>query len=146
VALVSGVVGLLTSLVVVGGLFGIAALVFGVRGRSLARRGEATNPGVATAGLITGALALLTAIAVVGGTWAFVERYGDDYQKYQDCLRDARTSQDREACSERFGEDVRRRADLDGATPAPSTPASPSSNPSSNPAGLDDGPAAPAGR
>jgi hypothetical protein len=68
-----GVIGLATSLLVVGGLFGIAAIAFGIRGRSLARRGWATNPGVATAGMAIGVLALLTAVTFGYNAWTFVE-------------------------------------------------------------------------
>jgi hypothetical protein len=93
----------------VGGLLGVAAIVFGVRGRSLARRGIATNPGVATVGMLAGVLALLTALAVVGGTWTFFERYGDDYQNFQDCRKNAHTAQEQQECSRRFDDAVRDR-------------------------------------
>jgi len=119
-ALALGIIGMVTSLVVVGGLVGVAAIVFGIRGRSLARSGHATNPGMATAGIAAGVLSIFIAVAVVG-TWTFFKRYGDDYQNYQECVNNARTSQDENTCRERFRDDVRRGADL-GGTPSPSAP------------------------
>ncbi|MCS0604205.1 DUF4190 domain-containing protein [Streptomyces sp. LP11] len=50
-------------------VLGILAVVFGVIGRAKARRGEATNPGVALAGLICGAVGI---VLVVGLFAAFI--------------------------------------------------------------------------
>lgn len=106
VSLVLGVIALLTSFAVIGGLVGAAAIVTGVRARAMARRGGAA--GVAgTAGLALGAFSLLVAIMVAGGTWVFYERHGDDLERYQDCRREARSTQDVDDCDRRFQDAVR---------------------------------------
>ena len=68
-ALVLGIIAILTSwLWFVGPVLAILAIVFGVLGRGRARRGEATNRGTATAGVVTGVVSLvLTAALLVAG-------------------------------------------------------------------------------
>jgi hypothetical protein len=46
-------------------VLGILAVIFGMVGRAKARRGEATNPGQALAGIICGAVGLVLAIALI---------------------------------------------------------------------------------
>ncbi|MEU6096175.1 DUF4190 domain-containing protein [Streptomyces sp. NPDC047079] len=59
--LVLGVIGLVCSLTfflwIFGVILGILAIIFGAIGRGKAKRGEATNKGAATAGLVCGILA-----------------------------------------------------------------------------------------
>ncbi len=105
-ALVIGLIGLVSSITIVGGiLLGIVAVILGFAGRARAKRGEATNGGVALAGVIVGVLALvagLLAIAIWVGIFNEVGA-GD----YLDCLQQA--GQDRTAvqqCSDQFRESV----------------------------------------
>lgn len=96
-ALVLGILALLTSITVVGGiLFGVLALVFGVLGRGRARRQEATNGGMATAGIVLGLLGLLLSAALIVAGVSVLN--SDSGQAYQDCLRNA--GQDRAAVSQ----------------------------------------------
>ncbi|MDP9398016.1 MAG: DUF4190 domain-containing protein [Actinomycetota bacterium] len=72
-ALILGILALLTAFIPVLGLFlaipfGLAALVLGFLGRRRAKRGEASNGGLALAGLVLGVLALVVSI----GFTAFV--------------------------------------------------------------------------
>ncbi|WP_198145390.1 hypothetical protein [Frankia sp. EAN1pec] len=106
ISLTLGVVALVTSIAVVGGAVGIAAIVTGMRARAHARRGG-TGGGMGTAGLALGALSLLVAVTVAGGTWAFYERHGDDLHRYQECRREARSPQALDECSRRFSEALR---------------------------------------
>ena len=67
-ALILGILALLTAFIPVLGLFlaipfGLAALVLGFLGRRRAKRGEASNGGLALAGLILGVLALVVTVA-----------------------------------------------------------------------------------
>lgn len=65
-ALVLGILALLTSWTVVGGcVLGVGAIVLGVIARERARRGEATNGGLATAGIVAGVLGLLLSAALI---------------------------------------------------------------------------------
>ena len=86
-ALVLGVLALLTGLFLVGALPGIAAVVLGVLGRGRAKRGEATNGGMAVAGIVLGVLGVLLAVlAVVGVARLFdSEQFGD----LTECLESA---------------------------------------------------------
>lgn len=91
-ALILGIAGLLAFWSVAGGvLLGVAAVVLGLIGRGRARRGEATNGGVAVAGVVLGALAVVLSLAFIA-VWAgvFDAVGGDDYL---DCVSRAGTDQ-----------------------------------------------------
>ncbi|MEU3461790.1 DUF4190 domain-containing protein [Streptomyces sp. NPDC006733] len=68
-ALVLGIVGAVLSVMcffaVLGVPLGIAAIVFGIVGRRIAKRGESTNPGQALAGLILGVVATVLSAAML---------------------------------------------------------------------------------
>ena len=97
-ALVLGIIGLLSSFFLVGGLFGLLAVIFGVMGRGRAKRGEATNGGMALAGLILGALAL--AIALFVGV--IIAMFADDISSYADCVEQAQTQAEIDKCARDF--------------------------------------------
>jgi hypothetical protein len=105
-ALILGILGLLSSIVVVGALPGLIAVVLGFVGMGKAKRGEATNRGVALAGVITGALAVLVAIALVAAGAAFVSTHKHDLQTYSDCLKKATTQEEQQACADQFGRSI----------------------------------------
>lgn len=87
-ALVLGILAILTFFTLVGGvLFGLLAIVLGLVGRGRAKRGEATNGGMALAGVILGVLGLL----IVAGLFAVGASFlnSDSGQKLQDCLESA---------------------------------------------------------
>ncbi|TCK24414.1 DUF4190 domain-containing protein [Pseudonocardia endophytica] len=98
-ALILGIIAILTCWLVIGGLFGLIAIVLGVLGAGRARRGRATNRGVAITGIVTGALGLVVAIVIVviGGTAFFsfgggqavdcVNQAGGDQAKIQQCAQ-----------------------------------------------------------
>ncbi|GAB7192026.1 hypothetical protein NUM3379_27350 [Kineococcus sp. NUM-3379] len=87
-ALILGIVGILLSWTVVGGiLLGIAAIVLGVIGRKRARRGEATNGGVALGGIITGAIALVLGVVMIALSAWFVSQLG--FGDLARCLQEA---------------------------------------------------------
>ena len=79
-ALVLGIVAVVASITVIGGiLLGIIAIVLGFIGRSRAKKGQATNSGVALAGIITGAVGLvLSIVLVVAGAALFFGHGGSD--------------------------------------------------------------------
>lgn len=105
-ALVVGVIGLLGSISVVGGVvLGIAAVIMGLVARGRARRGESTNGGVALGGVVVGVLAIIAGLAFVAFWVGLFNEVGAG--DYFDCLQQA--GQDRtmvQGCSERFRESV----------------------------------------
>lgn len=64
-ALVLGIVSIPAGGIVVGIVFGILAVVFGVLGQGRVKRGEANNGGVAIAGLITGILGIVISLGIL---------------------------------------------------------------------------------
>lgn len=102
-ALVLGVLALLLSWTVIGGiLFGLLALIIGLVGRSRAKRGEATNGGVSVAGVVLGVIGLLIAIGlVVLGASILSSPSGRDYQH---CVQQAGGDIPKiQQCAEDFG-------------------------------------------
>lgn len=79
-ALVVGVLAIVASITVVGGVvLGLIAIVLGFIGRSRAKKGQATNGGVALAGIITGAVGVvLSIVLVVAGAAIFFGSGGSD--------------------------------------------------------------------
>ena len=99
-ALVLGILGLLTSWLLVGGLLGALAVIFGFVGRGRAKRGEATNGGAALAGVILGILAVLGAIAIVAAIGAVWNKPA--VKDYRNCINAAETTAERDECERRF--------------------------------------------
>ncbi|MBA2944830.1 DUF4190 domain-containing protein [Streptomyces himalayensis] len=63
---------------VVSVVLGVLALIFGLQGRKLAKRGEATNSGMAVAGIVTGSVGIVLGMVIVGLLiWGFsqMEQY-----------------------------------------------------------------------
>lgn len=95
-ALVLGIVGLLTSWSVVGGLlFGLGAVACGVMGRGRVKQGLADNGVVAGAGIALGALATVLAVVFVFVAIGFYRQVG--FGDYADCM--TRAGQDQNAQS-----------------------------------------------
>ena len=105
-ALVLGIIGFLLSIIVLGGLLGIVAVVLGFVALGRVRRGEASNRGVAIAGIVTGALAVLLAGVIVAAGAAFWSDNKDEINDLQECLDDARDDQARDDCAQRFEDQV----------------------------------------
>ena len=64
-ALIGGIVGILTSGLIIGGLLGIAAVIFGFIALSAIKKGLASNKGLSITGLILGFVAILATIIAV---------------------------------------------------------------------------------
>jgi hypothetical protein len=62
----------------------VIAIVLGFLGRGRAKRGQASNPGVALAGILTGALSIVVAIAIVLAVWVFAT--SDTGHKLRHCI------------------------------------------------------------
>lgn len=97
-ALVLGVVSLLLGFCAFAGFWaGIPAIVLGVLGMGAVRKHQATNRGLALAGVITGALGLLLTIGTLIFLVAFsqsdyaqcLEDAGDNQTAQQECAREA---------------------------------------------------------
>ena len=111
-ALITGILGLFGSCsVVFGVLLGIAAIIMGLVARGRVKRGQASNGGMATAGIVLGVLAII--VSIVWVMWVFK---GADVPQFFDCLSNAgQDSVKTDLCTSDFEERV---ADLFG-QPAP---------------------------
>jgi hypothetical protein len=102
-SLVTAIIGLFT---VFGGLLlGVVAIILGFIGWRRAKQGEATNGGVAIAGIVLGILGVIVSIvAIVLAVSFFNEVGGTDYI---DCLSKAGSDQDAmQQCADQFQEHV----------------------------------------
>jgi Domain of unknown function (DUF4190) len=98
-ALVIAIIGLFS---VFGGLLlGVVAVILGFIGWGRAKRGEATNAGVAIAGIVLGFLGVIVSIAAIALlVWGFTEVGGTDYV---DCLsRAGNDEQEMQQCADQF--------------------------------------------
>ena len=82
-----GILALLLGFFVIGGLLGIVAIVLGVMGRRRAKRGEATNGGMAIAGIVLGVLSIVLAGLVIAGVAAVFN--SEEFGNLADCLASA---------------------------------------------------------
>jgi len=114
-ALVVAIVALLS---VVGGVvLGVVAIILGFIGYGRAKRGQATNGGVAVAGIVLGLLSIIEAIAVIAlAVWGFNEAGGTDYV---DCLSKAGSDEQAiQQCAEQFRDRVENQFSIT-VTPSP---------------------------
>jgi hypothetical protein len=98
-ALLTAIVGLILCWSVVGGVtFGVIAIIVGVNARGRAKRGEATNGPVATAGVALGVLAVVVSLAVIA-IWVRFYREVDG-PAYVDCVATASDQQGIAKCAD----------------------------------------------
>ena len=94
-----------SGLFVVGGLLGLIAIVLGILGRKKAKRGEASNGGMALAGIVLGVLGLLLSVLVVAGGASFLG--SEEGSNLTECLQDAGTDPAaQEQCRVQFEDQV----------------------------------------
>jgi hypothetical protein len=105
-ALVIAIIGLVFCWSVIGGvILGIAAVIIGFVARGRVKRGEATNGGVAIAGIVLGFLAIIVSLVFIA-IWIgmFDEVGGTDYV---DCVSKAGSDQQAiQQCADQFRERV----------------------------------------
>jgi len=99
-ALVLGILSILGGIFVIGGLLGVLAVIFGFLGRGKAKRGEATNGGMALAGIITGFVGIALGLLVLVVTIVLVT--SDEFDNLVDCLNEANTEAEERQCAEDF--------------------------------------------
>ncbi|GAT11282.1 DUF4190 domain-containing protein [Mycolicibacterium novocastrense] len=112
------VVAIIALLSVFGGVvLGVVAVILGFIGWGRAKRGEATNGGIAVAGIVLGFLSIIEAIVVIWlAVWGFNEVGGSDYI---DCISRAGNDQDAvQQCAEEFQHRVEDQFDVT-ITPTP---------------------------
>jgi hypothetical protein len=102
-ALVLGILslpGILT--IVLGIILGLLAVIFGFIGQGRAKRGEATNYGMAIAGAVTGAIGLLVSVGFIAFGLSFFFSHKTQFNSYAQCLNHAHTQQARQSCANQF--------------------------------------------
>ena len=113
------VVAIISLLSVFGGVvLGFVAIVLGFMGRGRVKRGEATNGGVALAGIVLGFLSIIEAAVVIGlMVWGFNEVGGTDYV---DCINRAGSDQEAvQQCADQFTDNLQTQFSITVTTEAP---------------------------
>ena len=104
-AMVIGIIAVPAALVLVGGVLGIVAIVLGFLGLGKVRAGQATNRGMAVAGIVLGIVALLITAFI---TFLLIDN-ADEIENFADCMEDAIEADDDAAadrCGEQFEDDL----------------------------------------
>ncbi len=87
-ALVLGLLALVLCWTIIGGIvLGLLALVFGLLGRARVKRGQATNGGLAVAGIVLGIIGLLISIGIVAFGVSILNSPAG--QSYQQCIEES---------------------------------------------------------
>ena len=101
-ALVVAIIGLVFCWTVVGGvILGVTAIILGFVARGRVKRGEATNGGVAIAGIVLGCLAIVVSLVFIPIYIGMFQEVG--FGNYIDCMQSAgndRTAQQK--CEDTF--------------------------------------------
>ena len=106
-SLVLGILGLLTSFFLLGGLLGLIAVILGVLALGKIKRGEADGRGLAIGGIITGALAMLLTILLLVTVGSFLSENSDEISELNDCVKAAGNNQPAvQVCRDRFNEQL----------------------------------------
>jgi hypothetical protein len=106
-ALVLGILAVLTSWTVIGGvLLGLLAVVFGAIGRARVNRGEASNGGVALSGLVLGLIGVVLAVVLIAVGATFVSHHKKQINNLQACLNNATTQAQQNSCNQQFQNSV----------------------------------------
>lgn len=102
-SLVLGILGVLTSWFLLGGLLGLVAVILGGVTLGKVKRGEADGKGLAIGGIVTGAVAMVLALIVVVAGAVFFAKNADDFSNLAECLQAAGDDQvEVNACTEEF--------------------------------------------
>jgi hypothetical protein len=114
-ALVVAILGLVGSVSVVGGVaLGVTAIIVGFSGRQRAKRGEATNGEVATAGIALGTVAIVVSLAVIA---IWVRGYQEvDFGSYVNCVSKSSEPQHVEKCANEFQRRLNDKLGIKGST------------------------------
>jgi uncharacterized membrane protein len=104
-ALVLGIVALVLFWTVFGGIvLGLAAVVLGIIGARKARGGRAPHGKMSVVGAVLGALALIVSVVILAIGASILG--SDEYKNLDECVRDATTQSEREACEKDFERDI----------------------------------------
>jgi hypothetical protein len=117
-ALVLAIVALVASFTVVGGIvLGLAAIIVGFVARARVKRGEATNGGMAIAGVALGAFAIVVSLVFIP-IWIGVFREAG-FSSYVDCMDQARgDTAAQQRCEQEFQRNIEDKLSV-SVTPTP---------------------------
>ena len=107
-ALVLGILAIVLCWTVYGGIIlGILAIIFAVLGMRRAKRGEATNRGMAISGLVTGIIGLVIAVVLIAIGGVFLSIFGSSVNNYQSCMKQAGSDQGAQTqCMQQYQNDI----------------------------------------
>lgn len=104
-ALILGVLAVVLFWTVVGGVvLGILALIFGIIGARRARGGRAPHGTMSVIGAVLGALGVAGSVVLIAIGASILD--SDEFKNFDDCVRQADTKSERDACAEDFNRDI----------------------------------------
>lgn len=102
-ALVLGILSLPAIFTIfLGIILGLLAVIFGLIGMGRAKRGEATNRGMAIAGVVTGAIGLVVSVVFIAVGVSFLFSHKTQINNLTQCIQNAHTTQAQTDCQNQF--------------------------------------------
>lgn len=106
-SLVLGIIGILTAVILLGGLLGLVAVILGALALGKIKRGEAGGRGMAIGGIVTGVLAMLLTLLLLVTVGSFLASNSDEISNLSDCIEQANNNQtELDACQAEFSRQV----------------------------------------
>ncbi|MER5258090.1 DUF4190 domain-containing protein [Streptomyces sp. NPDC002855] len=104
-ALVLGIAAILLFWTVIGGaLLGLLAVILGIIGARKARGGRAPHGMMSIIGAILGALGLIASGVIIAIGASILN--SDEFDNFDDCVKQAKTQSERDACARDFDKDI----------------------------------------
>ncbi|OEJ23786.1 hypothetical protein AR457_04025 [Streptomyces agglomeratus] len=104
-ALVLGVAAILLFWTVFGGIvLGLLAVIFGIIGARKARGGRAPHGMMSIIGAVLGALGLIASVVIIAIGASILN--SEEFKNFDDCVKQAETQSEREACENDFNQEV----------------------------------------
>lgn len=105
-SLVLGIAAFILGLFVIGGVIGVIGLILGILGISKAKAIAGKGKSMAVAGAILSGLGILFTIGVLVFGIALFSTHKNSINNYIQCIDNARTTAQRDACVQQFGNDL----------------------------------------
>lgn len=106
-SLVLGILGIVTSFFLLGGLLGLIAVILGAVALRQIKRGQADGRGMAIGGVVTGVIAVVIVVILIAVAGTFFTNNKEKFANLSDCVQKANGDQAKvQACQDEFARQI----------------------------------------